>query len=316
MILNTGLDAACVTQSNFFGIDGNAASPAPYFAQFVRYAAIGTGSTTPDPTDTTLDSQVGSRTDNRGGFNNTENWGRGSGRIWYEATFTRVFNISSNVNAAEWGLAAATSGNLSVRDLLRADPNDPMSSPITLTLEDGDQLQLVITLRVEADWAYQTKSFVITGAPGNDTNGTHEGNATVTNGAQTSDNIRRALRCAWPGGLAAGQGALHAIMSDQTAQTISDNLTEASGASTSTLTSETSYTPGDYYRDVNYVLSTAQANGNIYAVNVGPASGTVGLPGITNASTGYRFILTDPPYLTKQNTHRLTLTVRKAIARL
>lgn len=311
MILNAGLDAACTTASN-------SATAYPYFGEFVRYAAIGTGSTEPAPTDTALNAQVGSRTDDRGGFNDTTDAGRGDGALWHESTFTRVFNITSNVNAAEWGLAIATTGPLSVRELFRADPTDNTSAPIALTLEEGDQLQLVVTLRVEAEWGYQNKSFIITGTDGNDTNGTHTGLATVTNGAQGGNSILEALRIAWPGGIqGSNTGYLHALMSDQTGKAAGDDLPSA-GTTTnvSPVGVPVAYTAGDHYRDVNYVLTTATANGDIHAVNIGSSPNTIGSPGVTNASVGYRYILTNPPYLTKASTHRLTLTLRKSISRL
>src|SRR5690606_25542446 len=120
--------------------------------------------------------------------------------IWYEITRTRVFSIDSNVNAAEWGTSAASTGNLSVRELFREDPQDNESDPITLTLESGDQLQLVITFRVQAAWEYETKSFVITGSAGNDAVGTHEGKASVATNLTSASDLRAVLSAVWPGG--------------------------------------------------------------------------------------------------------------------
>lgn len=308
MILNSGLDNAC---TNVASTGGGASEPP--MCHFITYACFGTSSVAPDVTDTALGAQVGSRSNSRGGFSDSEDAGLdpNTNTIWYEGTFVRPFNITGNVNATEWGLADTPSGNLSVRDLFRADPNDPMSSPITLTLEDGDQLQLVITLRVEAAWEYQNKSFVITGTAGNDTNGTHAGHATVSSGSATgTSSIRQALQAVWPGGATSNTpGGLHYKDSDQSGATKSDNLPQSAAAVTMSMLP---YTPGDAYRDHVGVFSTAAANGNHYAW-VAASSATTGNP---VASTGLRFILTDPPFLTKTSTHRLTLTVRKSIARL
>lgn len=310
MILNSGLDAACTTSgSPPAGSEATAAYPT--FCQFITYAAFGTGSTTPDPTDTALSAQVGSRSNNRGGFNNVISSGQDSVNniMWREQTFTRVFTISSNVNAAEWGLAAGNTGNLSVRELFRADPLDNNSSPISLTLEDGDQLQLVITFRVEAAWQYENKSFTITGTTGNDTNGTHDGRAAVTTGADTTDAaIRDALLSVWPGDT---YGIAFVFTADQSSVGLGDNNNASQAQRVQGSTSAEAYTPGAHYRDVIGTFSTALANGDIYAFGQGRWSYSVPFN-----HSGFQFILIDPPTLTKSSTHRLTLTVRKSIARL
>lgn len=311
MILDSGLDAACTTTASPpAGSETTAAYPA--FCAFITYAAYGTGSAAPDPSDTALNAQVGSRSNNRGGFNNVVASGQDSVNniMWREQTFTRVFAISANVNATEWGLAAASSGPLSVRDLFRADPNDPLSSPITLTLEDGDQLQLVITLRVETGWAYQNKSFTITGAPGNDSNGTYDGRAAVTTGAVSTDAaIRDALRSVWPGDTSFGNA--YVFTADQSSVGLTDNNNASFAELVQGSTSAEAYTPGTHYRDVVGTFSTAIANGDIYAFG----QGRWNYASPVNHS-GFQFILIDPPYLTKTSTHRLTLTVRRSISRL
>lgn len=309
MILDSGLDAACTTTASPpAGSEATAAYPA--FCAFITYAAYGTGSSAPDPSDTALNAQVGSRSNNRGGFDNVVASGQDSVNniLWREQTFTRVFAISANVNATEWGLAAASSGPLSVRDLFRADPNDPLSSPITLTLEDGDELQLVITFRVETGWAYQNKSFTITGAPGNDSNGTHEGRAAVTTGAvSTGAAIRDALRSVWPG----DSFSTYVFTADQSSVGLTDNNNASQAQRVQGSTSAEAYTPGTHYRDFVGTFSTAIANDDIYAFG----QGLWNYASPQNHS-GFQFILIDPPYLTKTSTHRLTLTVRKSISRL
>lgn len=313
MILNSGLDAACTADAA--AGTGNAPNQAwPVFCRFIQWAAFGTGSSAPDPTDTSLDAQVGARSNSRGEFANTSDTGLDAGNniMWSEQTFTRVFSIASNVNATEWGLAPAASGALSVRDLFRADPTDPNSSPITLTLEAGDQLQLVITLRVQATWEYEAKSFTITGTAGKDTNGTHDGNATVSSGASTNEaSVSDALAIVWPGGgVASNRDSILAFPLDQTAVLKNENL--AASDSVATSASAESYTPNSYFRDWTGVFSTNAANFDHHAW----LYGTIGTSGSASGSRGLRFILTNPPHLTKTSTHRLTLTVRKHISRL
>lgn len=305
MILNSGLDAACVATHA-----PGASQIHPFFCEFIRYACFGTGSTAPSASDTSLVAQVGSRSIDRGGFNNTEDAGLDNTEnvMWYEATFTRVFEISGNVNAAEWGASLDPTGNLSVRDLFRADPTNPESAPVTLTLETGDQLQVVITFRVEATWEYENKSFVINGTAGNDTTGTHTGRATATPAANSSlEGIRGALTFLWPsnGGL-----YLHALATSQVATPKGSNFSSNSrGAAPMMLAA---YTPGDYYRDVTGVFSTSAAVGDHYGWVMSFTNNTSPV----NYSQGLRFVLDDPASLAKESSHRLSLTVRKSISRL
>lgn len=302
MILNSGLDNACT----YDAMNKVTSTPRyPPFGKFIAHAAFGTGSAAPAAGDTSLGSQVGSRTNDNGGFVDSEDAGldAGTNTIWYEGTFTRVFAIGSNVNATEWGLAPQATGNLSVRELFRADPNDNNSSPITLTLESGDQLQLVVTLRVEAAWAYANSSFVITGTAGNDTNGKHDGNGTISSGtSSTTSVVVQSLGAAWPGGnINSTYDRIYAWLVDISGFGKSDNLT---GSNTYVAGAAETYTPGDYYRDWVGTFSTSTANGDIYGFQVG------------FNNYGYRFYLTDPVKLTKAATHRLILTYRRSISRL
>jgi len=302
VILNSGLDTACTTGS--LAGTGTAPNEAwPHFCSFVQYAAFGTGSAAPSATDTALGGQVGARSNSRGGFSNSIGSGADddADTIWYEATFTRVFAISGNVNATEWGLAPAATGNLSVRELFRADPLDNGSSPIALTLESGDELQLVVTFRVEATWEYASKSFTLTGV------GTVTGNASFSaGGSSTLGNIRNALSMGWPGetsAVFASSFDVRVFLSSQAAISKAADMS-GSGAVAST-GSHSSYTPGNFYRDLSVTFGTSEGNGTVYALVKGSSTGI-----------GYRFILTDPVSFVKASTHKLTLTMRRSIARL
>lgn len=290
MILNSGLDAACTND--------------PINA-FTSYAAIGTDSSAPAASQTTLGAQVGSRSNSNGGFVDVDNAGLDDTNdiIWFERTRTRVFAITSNVNLTEWGTALASSGNLSVRELFRTDPLDNGSSAITLTLENGDELQLVIKFRMQATWEYESKTFVITGTAGNDANGAHTGKATVSSGNSSNTTpVLLALVAITP----SYAPMLLVYNADQSSVAKNANL----GAfSAYTSTSLAAYTPGNYYRDCVATFATSAAVGDHYAWAAAyDASG--------NAQRGHRFLLTSPTKLTKASTHKLTLTVRKTIARL
>lgn len=305
MILNSGLDSICTQRA--YG-----ANNATFFVRPFAYAAIGTGSTAPTATDTSLDAQVGARSASNGGFSDTQDGGfdAGANIVWAESTITRVIAITSNVNATEWGLAEGASSNLSVRELFRADPLDNGSSPITLTLEDGDELQLVYTIRVEAEWEYQAATFVITGAPGNDASGTHDGYATASGGAAaTAARARETLSALWPGGIGVGGGFTNSAyltynLTDQSSVGKAQDMTSATG---SLAVTDAAYTPGTFYRDASAQFGTSVANGTHYAWQ---------LSYHTTGNAGLRFLLDDPAYLTKTGTHKLSLTVRKSVARL
>lgn len=302
MILNSGLDAAC-TATSAAGTGSANAEAWPYFCSFIQYAAFGTGSSAPSATDTTLGSQSGSRSNSRGGFSNAIDAGADDSVdiLWFEATFTRVFAISGNVNATEWGLAPAATGNLSVRELFRTDPNDNSSSPITLTLESGDELQLVVTLRVEATWEYASKSFTLTGV------GTVTGDASFSAGASPSlSDIRNALRQGWPGETGTISNNSFDVRVFLSSQAAISKAADMSGSDAVAATgSHDSYTPGNFWRDLSVTFGTSEGNGTVYALVKGNAKGV-----------GYRFILTDPVSFVKASTHKLTLTVRRSIARL
>lgn len=296
MILDSGLDAACTTP-------GNAAQG---FVAWVQWAAIGDGSTAPDEADVLLENQIGSRSNNNGGFSDLNDAATDAGEnlIFVEQEFTRVFNITESITVREWGLAPASTGNLTARDLFRDLSNNPTAIP----LEDGDQLQLVIKLRVQAVWEYQPASFVITGAPGHDNAGTHDGVATVSSGAtNTFTSILQALRACWPGG-PGGVGnnlpATTVCMSSQAGITKGQDLT---GTRERAIQTAETYAPGSFFVDWVATFTTSLGNGEQFAWLAGL--------NINNATGGLRFLLTNPASLEKANTERLVLTVRKSIAR-
>lgn len=70
---------------------------------------------------------------------------------------------------------------------------------------------------------------------------------------------------------------------------------------------DAAYTPGTYYRDASAQFGTSAANGTHYAWQLSYS---------TTGNDGLRFLLDDPASLTKASTHKLTLTVRKSVARL
>src|SRR5690606_929795 len=83
--------------------------------------------------------------------------------------------IDGNYNITKYGyVPLSAGGNFSWIDLMRVDPDDPESAPVTLNLVNGDQLQLWATLTITVPWSVDLEQFVITGTVGNDGAGTHD----------------------------------------------------------------------------------------------------------------------------------------------
>ena len=169
-----------------------------------------------------------------------------------------------------------------------------------------------MTQRVQADWVYASKSFVITGTAGNDTFGTHTDNAAICTGlGVTNSNVDEALAAAWPGGIQAAYsnswGGLWRITADASA-TAKD--ADVAGTYVGVFTAS-AYVQGAFHRDYSITIDTIAQNGDHYGWVAAHSTN-----GVTSANRGLRFALVDPAKLTKENTHRLTLTVRKSIARL
>lgn len=296
MILNNGLDEACKQTS---AAQTTGSIPWPAFARFIRYAAYGNGSTEPQETDVELVNEL-ARTADRGGFTDESDSIRdGQNDVLRQvSTFRRVFSISSSVNVTEWGLGVNSSGALGVRDLFREDPNDPNSDPVTLDLQSGDELHLIITLTVEGPYGYDEESFTITGTAGNDGNGLHTGQAGLC--ASNDTNAERALRTAWPGGTGVSTWDRLSRITTDTLTGRGDSISQSGNYD---LSAEV-YTDGNYYRDHTAILSTAQANEEHWGWINGSDSGF-----------GSRFFTTNPPSFTKTDTYELRLTVRKFIER-
>lgn len=116
-----------------------------------HYLAIGTGSTAPDVTDTTLDSEV-QRTASAGTFSvggtTTGYEGSGASRICYaEYRTTRAPTMTADRNLTEYGFShlSAAGGALNIRELFR----DELGDPVTISLLNGKTLKLDHTLRME-----------------------------------------------------------------------------------------------------------------------------------------------------------------------
>lgn len=291
-ITNFGLDAVPQVDSA-----PNTGTPTlPHFHKWSQYTAIGTGTTPPAQTNTALANEI-ARTNNNGGFGATAQYVRDSTNNKLRATITeyRVFNFTSSYNLTEYGhFTQSTGANCVFRDLFRQDPNDPNSTPVVISVQSGDQLQIIKTVVIEVPWLETTYSIVIIGMAGKDGNGTHD---VVGTAFATEDSyVLNVLRTLWPGDTA----YLHPITTSGQS-TARDTYINLPGGYDMTADA---YTSGSYTHTKRYKLTTAQGNGTIYgfAVFMSSARGA--------ATYGYKMFFQNPSSITKASTHTLEMVFR------
>lgn len=282
-------------------------------SQWLAYAAISEDSSDPEATDTNIGSES-MRTNSTGGFSRSSTAIRDSGtnRLGVQIERAYVFAISANLNITKYGyVPLSAGGNFSWIDLVRADPNDPMSSPITLTLEPGDELQLWQTLTITVPWSVDLEQFVITGTAGNDTAGTHDAycgffasGTSLDTGVAAASIANIISRLFWPTGTNRTPIATPETASAARDQNLTNTPGSASSGQTSTLED---YTPGAYYRDKIFEFTTAQGNMSITGILLSAAGG-IG-PTIQNGY-GFKVVFDDPAPFVKDNLHKLILTFR------
>lgn len=305
MIPNAGLDnvAAYNAWQHLTG------SNTPTSGQdWLGYAAISEDSQEPLATDTNIGTER-ARTNSTGGFNRIATAIRdpNTNRLGVSVERAYVFDITGNWNITKYGYVPVSSGgNFSWIDLVRSDPNDPQSSPIALTLEPGDQLQLWCTLTVTVPWSVDLEQFVITGTLGNDGVGTHDAYCgfyasgdNISGDDSTTTNLATLIKYLfWP----TQNRGCYAISAtpNATRDAAIGSFTGGSAGSNSTLAT---YTSGTYYRDKVFTFTTAQGNITMTGINLRAGGATVG-------DYGFKIVFDDPATFEKANTHELTLTFR------
>lgn len=292
-ITNFGLDAVALVDA------ANNTSPSfPYFYKWSQYTAIGTGTTPPAQTDIALANEI-ARTNSNGGFAATEQYVRDSTNNKLRAVIKeyRVFNFTNSYNLTEFGhFTQSTGANCVFRDLFRQDPNDPNSTPVVISVQSGDQLQIIKTVVIEVPWLETTYSIIITGMAGKDGNGTHD---VVGTAFATADSyVVHAISLLWPGGYSSGApGYLHPITTSEQSTARDTSINSPGGYA---MTAD-AYTNGSYTRTKRYKLTTAQGNGTIY----GFAVYAFGVSG--NTSYGYKMFFLNPSSINKADTHTLEM---------
>src|SRR5690606_26453643 len=169
--------------------------------------------------------------------------------------------IDGNYNITKYGyVPLSAGGNFSWIDLMRVDPDDPESAPVTLNLVPGDQLQLWRTLTITVPWSVDLEQFVITGTVGNDGAGTHDAYCgfyasgdSIAEITPNDTSIATLIKYLfWP----TQNRGCYAIADtpNATRDAAIGSSTGGSDGSNSTLAT---YTSGTYYRDKVFKFTTA-----------------------------------------------------------
>ena len=142
LITNRGLDG--IAQTNWNGTSPTSTTASA--SSWRRRLAIGTGSTAPDVTDTTLDNEV-QREATSGTFSNGSNThflDDVANDFVAESLVTRLATMTEARNLTEFGFSYLTTDNIFIRELLR----DGGGTPITVSLLEGKTLRVDHTLEV------------------------------------------------------------------------------------------------------------------------------------------------------------------------
>ena len=263
-------------------------------SDLINYLAVGTGSSEPSYTDTTLNAEV-ARTNSNGGFGDSDAM-VGSGDLveYWRRIRTRVFTeAQANANLAELGFFSSSSGGtLWNRQLFR----DELGNPTTITKTNEDQLRVTYEYRVYPPWDDVVQEIEVNGVP-----------VEVVNRPQGV-----AQNSEWgSGGSSSPLNGLGSVGTSTLRAFETDTLPGRSGypsgswASASSHTVQ-SYTPGTWYRERESRWEPSVAN---FATGVGLflsyASGT----------SSISFASKVTPKIMKQNTQRLIVMERWTYAR-
>lgn len=211
------------------------------WTDIVDYLAVGTGSTPPSVSDTTLVAEI-ARTDNDGGFSNeTYTQGSGDQTEYHAQIITRVFTESeANGNLTELGFFnQSIGGTMWNRQLFR----DELGNPTTITKTDEDQLRVRYELRLTPPFDDHIQEFTVKGVDitatcraANVTNSTYWG---IGIGAVASSTIMYAYDA---DGAGPRSGVPSGAQQSQTSHTIQP------------------YVPGTHYTEIERVFGPSRAN--------------------------------------------------------
>lgn len=295
-ITDTGLD-----NMGNYGINTLAGDGSNNVA-WLEYLAVGTGAMTPGVGISALVNET-HRSGSRGGFSTVSAITTPTGIFRRSTTFYRVINFSGSYNLTEWGLFPGSSGGSpSVVDRFREDPNDNGSAFVTISVQDGDQLQMIFTEVIDLV-PYGAQANVVT-ITTDDTPVDYDAVHTVFSEVTSTD--AAVFTTIWnPDNWSTDIQLILLYAAGATQTGVTEDPTGNIAGFTTTGIDEnlTAYTNGTYYRDKEVLLATNIGNDDIY----GFAFCYV-LAG-SNRS-GFKTHFTSPASFEKLDTQELTVTLR------
>src|SRR5690606_32173470 len=209
-------------------------------SDLINYLAVGTGSSEPSYTDTTLNAEI-ARTNSNAGFGDS-NAMVGSGDLveYWRRIRTRVFTENqANGNLAELGFfSAADGGTMWNRQLFR----DELGNPTAITKTPEDQLRVRYEYRIYPPWDDVVQEIEVNGVP----------TEVVNRPSRVADSTF------WgPGTTASNSGALNNLGLVGNSRLIAYNTdtlpgrngTPSGSSSEASFHEVQSYTPGTFYRE-------------------------------------------------------------------
>lgn len=286
-ITNAGMDAIGIR-----GFGNSTVFP------WLRYAAFGDGNSSLGETSTQLANEL-ARTADSGGFATQKTYSVEGAFFVAEVTKTFVFTISNPTNATQWGVTYDSSGTpMYAVDTFKQDPNDEASADITLNLQAGDELHIIVGERVALPRTVVDGSVNIQGTS----------YTTKTLFFASAGNTIYALFNAFspPEPLSASTGNLVVYAFGQADSTNYNPDSEPPETETASGTRTLEpYQNGSHYRDKKIVVDTGSLNGDLYGLKFAYNFGRGGL----------RIHFVQPDHIVKTNAQRLTATMRVSWAR-
>lgn len=281
LITDVGLDFFGASSSGILPVIGSSG-----------YCGLGTGSTTPANSDTTLVAEVSpsssNRTTSNGGTFDVTGYVAGP-PDYHKYVRTYLFlEAQANGNLTEVGIfTAVTSGTMWTRQLLK----DSGGTPTTVIKTSSDQLKVIYELRVQPPQSDAVTSVTISGTSYTvSIRGVYVGDPGVGWVEVFTNNTFG--------------GSIGFETNTLVARTTTSN---PSGNVASSSTTVAAYVNGNKYRDITYKFEPGIAN---FATGVGG----IFAPAIGNGR--YLFQIMFSPKFAKDNTMRLTLIVRVSFDRV
>lgn len=313
LILDQGLDAIASTE--LLTQQGSVGAPATYFP-IIRYAAVGTDSSTPAASDTGLGSEL-ARTDATFA---TETITRPSPGVYQMTRYIEFDYDEANGVLAEWGFSSSASAGSNLFN--RALFLDGGGSPDAITKTDQEKLRLTYTLEVTLSPTSMTAgSFTLDGV------GAVNGDYMLVGGpapSGISDRgkgpdllvfsalARGTLNTASAGFVSRPTGSASVDGTDRSAFTYTGTVTPAANTTNDVIDEQRdAYTPGAFTREGGaWAWDTAVGNLDpIRAVFLnGAANVSAGGDSLT-MRVGYVFAIDGGDAFEKDNEHRLVIGV-------